>query len=500
MGLGCMEGTRRLLLGQIEAWVSNKLGQKDHSNTFCIYGSPGIGKTSLAHSICEILHASGNLAAAFFCRRDDPVLRDPRYLLSTLIYKLSVSFPSFRRVVAERLRNDPHLTPEVMSHTHFLGFIRLIPHPPNHTLVFVIDALDECGDGRSRSGILRALMGAAAQAPWLKVIITCRPEADIQHSLNAFALPSYLRYDLATDQEANADLQIFARRVFDSVASRWHLQTPWPEESLFNAIISRANGNFIFIKTVALALEQSRDPTETLKATLRGSEGTLYSLYSSILRTRVPPGDPRFQQVIGVLLVTGPYRPLHAETIAELAGVGPNLVNKWVDDLSSLLYRDEEANGAIRVRQSSISDFFISDYCHRDYQINLQEANEQLSVACFQIMVDQLRFNICKLDDSLLANADIEDLPSRIEQNISDALQYSSLYWSNHLCFTPNNRHPLVWGHLKKFFEGPYPLFWIEVLSMTGMVAIGAPSLQRVVSWLKVSTIPAYPLDTRRRF
>jgi len=32
-----------------------------------------------------------------------------------------------------------------------------------------------------------------------------------------------------------------------------------------------------------------------------------------------------------------PHRPLREETLAELAGVKPNLVKKWVDDLS-LLY------------------------------------------------------------------------------------------------------------------------------------------------------------------
>ena len=40
-----------------------------------------------------------------------------------------------------------------------------------------------------------------------------------------------------------------------------------------------------------------------------------------------------------------PYYALCEETIAELAGAEPNLVKKWVDDLSSLLDRDEWTNG-----------------------------------------------------------------------------------------------------------------------------------------------------------
>jgi len=163
-------------------------------------------------------------------------------------------------------------------------------------------------------------------------------------------------------------------------------------------------------------------------------------------------------------------------------------VKKWVDDLSSLLYRDEGANGEIRVRHLSISEFLVSDHCN--YQVNLQDTHAQLGIVCLETMVEQLRFNICQLEDSRLANADIQDLPARIQRNISDALQYSSLYWSNHLCFSPDNRDQRVLGGLKKFLEGVYPLFWIEVLSVMGMVPVGAPTLRRVISWIKVSTSP----------
>ena len=166
----------------------------------------------------------------------------------------------------------------------------------------------------------------------------------------------------------------------------------------------------------------------------------------------------------------------------------PNLVEKWVDALSSLLYRDEGAYGAIRVRHLSISDFFLSDHC--DYQVNLREAHAQQGTSCLETMVKELRFNICKLDDSRLANNDVKDLQSRIEENISDPLQYSSLYWSSHLCFSSDSadRVPRALGKLNGFFEGLYPLFWIEVLSIIGMVPIGAPCLRKVITWLRVST------------
>jgi hypothetical protein len=491
-----MEGTRKSLLEQIIAWVTNELKQTDVRNTCWIYGLPGIGKTSLAHSICATLHKKEQLAGAFFCRRDDQELREPKNIIPTLIRKLAILFPPFRSVVAECLRNDPNVAPESMQPTLFLDFIRKLPRVPKKTLVFVIDALDECGSIQSRPGVLKALADATECAPWLKVIITSRQEVDIQRFFDSPAQLSHLRYDLTADEQTTSDLRIFAKHRFSTVASTRYLKSPWPEPSLFDGLISRAKGLFIFIETLARVLEHCRDANELLVRTMNESTSpglaSLYGLYASIVGARRVHSSVEFRRVLGVLLIAAPYRPLCEETIAELAGVNLDLVKMWVDDLGSMLYRDEGASGGVRVRHLSISDFFVSDDCQGDYQVNIREANVELGIACLETMVEQLRFNICGLEDSRLANADVKGLASRIKEHISDALQYSSLYWTNHLCFTPDTGERRVWDMLRKFFEGPYALFWVEVLSIMGILGIGVPSLRNLTSKLaKVSTAAA---------
>ena len=492
--LCCMDGTRKSILKRIIAWVSNGLRQTDRRNTYWIYGLPGIGKTSLAHSICASLHDKEQLAGAFFCRRDDEELREPSNILPTLIHKLTILFPPFRSFVAECLRNDPNIRPESMRPTLFLDFIRKLPRLPKRTLVFVIDALDECGSPESRPGVLQALtVDAAAHAPWLKVIITSRPEVDIQNYFDSPIQLSHLRCDLTADKETTSDLRIFAEHRFNRVASTRRLRAPWPEPSLLDRLIPRAAGLFIFIETLARTLEYCHDPTKQLSATLQDSASpgltSLYALYSSIVMARKVHSNAEFRRVIGVLLITAQYRPLCEETIAELAGVRPDLVEMWVDELGSIFYRDGGASGGIRVRHLSISDFFVNDDCQGDYRVNIRDANVKLGIACLEKMVEQLRFNICGLEDSRLANADVKGLASRIKENISDALQYSSLYWSNHLCVTPDTGERRVRDMLRKFFEGPYALYWVEVLSIMGMLRIGVPRLRELTSKLvKVST------------
>ncbi len=488
--------TRETLLNQIMDWAAN---ESDTRNIYWAHGLPGIGKTALAHSICEKLHNKQRLAGAFFCQRDDPNMNDIKNIVPTLIFKLAEKIPSFRRIIADHLRSDGDLTPKSMKESLFCDFIRKLPRHPKRALVFVIDALDECGDDLSRPDLLKGLTQAASRTPWLKIIVTSRSEDEIQHFFNGLHPESYCRYDLATDHDAGADLQTFARSQFALVAKKWCLPTPWPTQADFDRVISQANGLFIFVKTLVLTLKQcEEDPEETLEAALQDSASTglkpLYNLYSNILKERRVPSSPEFRQMIGVLLAATTYRTLCEKSIAKLAGVKPHMVQKWVNDLGSLLYRDEAANGGIRVRHLSISDFFVSD--HSTYQVNLEKANVQLGIACLKTMVEQLRFNICKLEDSRLANADVNDLPSRIKEHISDALQYSSLYWSNHICFTVDSGNSCVWGMLKEFFGGLYGLFWVEVLSILGMVPIGAPSVRRVISWAKVSSALYFHLKT----
>jgi hypothetical protein len=114
--------------------------------------------------------------------------------------------------------------------------------------------------------------------------------------------------------------------------------------------------------------------------------------------------------MIGVLLAAAPHRSLCEESIAELARMRLDLVKMWVAGLGSLLYRDEGAKEGIRVRHLSISDLFLGDGSHDNYHVDLRAANMDLGSACLKIMVEQLRFNICKLGDSRLTNAAIHDL------------------------------------------------------------------------------------------
>ena len=104
-----------------------------------------------------------------------------------------------------------------------------------------------------------------------------RPEVDIQHVFDTLTQSSYIPYDLATDQDASADLRAFARsQRFGGHASASRHQ--WPEEMDFNGVTSRANDPFIFIQTLVPTHKRCGDPQESLKGALQDSASTAWNL------------------------------------------------------------------------------------------------------------------------------------------------------------------------------------------------------------------------------
>ncbi|KIM22718.1 hypothetical protein M408DRAFT_49886, partial [Serendipita vermifera MAFF 305830] len=145
-----------------------------------VYGMPGIGKSAIAHSVCQQLYEIKQLGGSFFCRRDDPARSETNSVLPTLIYGLASVFGPFRKQMAQALRDDPQLTPQSASGELFLHTLQSLEAHPPRSLVLVIDALDECGEPGTRKRLLEHLLKACRQQKWLKTIVISRPEHDIQ--------------------------------------------------------------------------------------------------------------------------------------------------------------------------------------------------------------------------------------------------------------------------------------------------------------------------------
>lgn len=427
---------------------------------------------------------------ASFVDEMTPTLCEPRHTLPTLIFDLAGTWRPYRRLVTEKLKEDPliRLGPDSL----FSKLLKQIQKRPKDPLIVVVDALDECGDARTRGPILKSLSEASLQLSWLKIVVTSRPERDIETFFQRLDSPGcYLSRDLGMDEHAQVDIALFAQSRLALVASDCHLPDDWPGKKILAKVVARAKGLFIYVETVWRLVRDELDPEKPLLDAIRETSGDalgdLYKLYSNVIESRVGRSKEAFRQVMGAVTVASSNRPLCDETIATLVGLQTPVVQTLVDRLNSLLHRDDKSNNAIRVRHISIIDFLTSADCLQEFQVNIEEANLHVGIGCLNTMIEGLKFNICELETSLVSNDDVKDLKHRIEQKIPDALQYSCMHWASHICAVPYSRGMKAAQSLDEFFKDCKPLYWIEVLSVMGRITAGVQALRQMRSWVKVS-------------
>jgi len=209
-------------------------------------------------------------------------------------------------------------------------------------------------------------------------------------------------------------------------------------------------------------------------------------LYNWILKVSFP--NPSFEDIrdfhsiLGAIIFT--QAPLEAASLAQLLSIESPTIGYICNGLQSVL----DSDNALRIHHQSFADFLLDpDECPQNFLIIRERENRNLAVACVKVMNSRLRYNICGLESSYLRNSEVPDLQSRIEKHISPHLLYSSRFWAEYLAQTAFDGE--LFGHLQYFMQNQF-LFWLEVLSLTGMVNVASSMLWTLLKWIRVSTRP----------
>jgi hypothetical protein len=167
-------------LKEIETWAKSP----NSAPGYWMCGMAGTGKSTIAKSICNILHSEKLLAGTFFCSRQIPECRDYRKIVPTLAYQLAQFSQSFESLLGGIMRKDPDIAtkdPSIQVEKLLVEPWRMLKHngyPGAYAPVLVLDALDECD---SISSVLNPLVQAIKdqRMPGLKFFFTSRPEVAI---------------------------------------------------------------------------------------------------------------------------------------------------------------------------------------------------------------------------------------------------------------------------------------------------------------------------------
>jgi len=495
---GCLRGTRKEVLWEIECWLAGKSGQ----HVFWLNGLAGTGKSTIAQTFAETAFADGKLGASFFCSRDFEDRSNLQAIFPTLAFQLAHQEPLFRKELIQVLKTCPDVGRESL----YSQVEKLIVGPlkaANIPTLIIIDALDECKDEEPASAILSILSRHVNQIPNVKFFITGRPEPRIRSGFRLESLvqiTEVFKLHEVKPKVVDSDIELFFRTQLTSLAknrSDCDLTEGWPSLSDIKILYKKAAGFFIYASTVVkfIMLSKNCPPTEQLNRITLLPQSTFHEgmsgidiLYTQVLKQAIDNVEmgneelhSHFRTVVGAVLLV--FNPLSVETLSDLLGV-PS-VSTTLRPLHSLLLVPVSKVAPIHIFHKSFPDFLMDPKRCTDYQffIDPPVQHREILLSCFNIMKRRLKRDICNLGNHVHLS-EVDDLPERRMTYIGGTLGYACQFWTNHLMSIPGNSPGIeeVQKGIDEFFTMHLP-FWIEVLSLMGNLDVCIYALNYIQQW-----------------
>jgi NACHT domain len=489
---GCLRGTRVAFLDFIINWVNNP----DSERGLVLFGQAGTGKSSIAHEIARLFDKIHRLTSSIIFLRREQSEQKAYHLFTRLARDLADRYPSFKIALGEVVKDNTALRASTRDFdTLFESFI-LEPLSDLHIvgpILVVIDALDESGDTISETGLHAFLAKNLIRLPSnFRVVITSRPEQAIVSALvEAQSVKIKYMDDPELAAETHQDILAFFQQRLPSTAFQYLNALAKKAEGLFqwaavaSQLILKPPARFGYSKEKCInhLLEPS---------TNRHGQDLLDELYKEVLEGYFKDQEARvlFRSVVGQLIASiEPLTICSLITLRQHASYKEDsdaAVTGILSDLGSLLSHvsSSDKNLPIIPLHTSFRDFLIRQDKSGDFYVAVRDAHDQLAHSCLSLLldpVDGLKFNICKLETSYLANHDVEDLSGRVDQHISPALLYACRLWDGHLKHTDLKID--LFRKVETLFKNKF-LFWLEVLSLTGVIGLAPSTFATVNMWL----------------
>ena len=508
---GCLRGTRRAILDEIELWTRDSY----KPSLYWLNGLAGTGKSTIAQTIAERLSADGRLGASFFCSRDFEDRSNLHFIFPTLAVQLAQRHSNFRSIFVPLVKSDRGIVHESLYNQMNKLIVRPLVKSAISTVI-VIDALDECKDEEPASAILSVLGRFLSQIPKVKFFLTGRPEPRI---LEGFRLPLlaqltdvFILHEVESDQ-VNSDIRVLFRHEFSQLASRRRGLDDWPSEKELDLLCERAGGLFVYaIATIRVIGHRNSDPRKQLNRLLQSpkssvlegktkfnADKTIDSLYLTILQEAFgdddPEDDPRVRSIFGAVILAA--NPLSPSTIATILDFSTEDVFLPLLSAHSLLILHDDPSQPIRPFHKSFPDFIVDPgrCINQRFRVCPPDHHTELLVGCLKLLNQELEPNMCKLPE-WVTNSEVDDLKERTGQYVDQGLQYACRSWHKHLDETIPARKPDITSALHQFLEGKF-LFWLEILSILSAAREAIEALEVAAKWLDVRrTSPFSPLQS----
>jgi hypothetical protein len=510
--LGCLSGTRTNVLSKVITWFDDRSAP----NVLWLCGAPGTGKTTISWSLIAELKRQQRLAGVFFFGQREYT---PFKLWPTVAYQMASFHPAIEAEIHDAIatRTNDTLGSDDVNST----YQKLVSDPltaANGLLsdrgpVFLIDGLEKCSRDPEKSW--DALLETLAQWPsslprHCKLIITSRPQSDITH---VFGCRDFKRIDLLTgddvDGHTDDDVRTYLYHRFAEMRKHDNsIPENWPDYDAISKLVEHTRG---FLRWAAVAVngikEAAGDRKRHLAAIIQGGTTIKFNDF-----------DPYLEKILGAALGSSPSEAFRATvtTIAlskqpltmadlrlflqsrfpyssRLAGFPDDMCYKLLPFVSV-----EGESKTIKIRHQAYKDYLIdSKRCTLFNGAFRSKTHRKMTITCFRIMQQGLKFNICGLKSSYKMNREIEGRDALVEKCIPSHLAYACQHWAHHLrgIDPTEKRYTAIFDLLRKFLNYQL-LYWLEVLSLLSKSHLASTSLLAAAKWLEVLPTTAIGPDS----
>ena len=494
----CLPGTRVNILKDLFNSLTDPDLPPGH-NVIWLRGPAGSGKSTILNSIALHFSELGRRGAFLFWDRNDPLNGDPLRVIRTLAFQLADFNHIFAAKLAARIEKSPAVTMSPLD----MQFQKLLKEPlaeltselDTGPIVIVLDALDECGTAATRRELLHTLSEGLARLPVMfRLLIASRDEPDINAAL------SYLSVDVhdvpVGEGSTSSDIKLLFQKQLTNNAAAFvgrRLPPDWPGERVIQQLVTLSGGLFIWASTTIRFIE-SGFPDERLKKILSASahspaHARLDDLYRVALTHPFESYDENelnvVQSILGAIVVA--REQLTDEQLGQLLRLEIWHVQEVLSRLQPLLRGGH--GQPVHVLHTSFTDFLCDPERPHDSRWHISTPHHHLGLAsaCFIVMQEGLKFNICGIETSYYRNKEIEGIQERVDRAIPPVLMYACRNWVDHLEFgsvSASGLHPL--SDVVMDFINHRFLYWIEVFSLKGQMSSVSVILRNADNWARV--------------
>ncbi|KAL5493029.1 hypothetical protein ACEPAI_4477 [Sanghuangporus weigelae] len=472
----CFKGSRIDTLRAIEAWSESESSPP----LFWLYGSPGLGKTTISHTVAKRFRDQNRLAGYFFLVNE----QSPDRIMPTIAYQMAKWHADYHANILDVLRGREELDLysglssqfDLLMKRPFLEMSMRSP-PIHKPLIIVLDGLENCNNMTNcRQSFADYIMDIATLVPWLKVFVSSRVLEDIELRSRRVEVQSLLIDDPVLD--LHHDIAAYARLCMErrDALKEW---SPGMTNDV-RCLLERISGSLVALSAIPSA--ESLEPT----VDSWDIEGFFRVVIKNVIE-REEFHDDDILAIRRILAAASYMTPIQTPTGEALyhvlqpiqPSITPDHLNAVISRLSPIVYTNSEDITRILFPTGIFLKFLVKEY-HGRFQSDVESIKRRSALHALHA---ELKFNVCGLGNPQLANKNVPDLEEKLDSHVSETLRYFSLHWMDLVADMDDIQScdEAVIG----FLCSPKVIFWIEVLSLLGELDTGKSMLSKCVDHFK---------------